>query len=345
MNKSMPRPLRVGQLGCNGVAHNHAAAHQVTGNTKLVAAYDVDPQRTAAFVEKYNLDTAHATPEAIFQDDQIDLIDLVTPDRTHVPLALEAIACGKHVLIEKPIAWSLEEVDQVMVAARERGVSAMSCQSQRWVPKLRKLVERVHAGDIGEPVFARCWGGCPPFWSADAWPKFNSDGRIEYLLLHNGMHSMDMLCWLLNDKPTSVYTLGHPGDSAVPLWEYFNVNASFSRGAIGLFEESRIVQPQGYPTPGGGMHVIGTEGTIVLEATCGHAVSIYNKDGTHYPGSHVYMTEQENYFGGQMRAYADSILQNEPPPISLEFSRMVLAGVLAAVESFKSGQPVEVDYA
>src|SRR5690606_33736630 len=127
------------------------------------------------------------------------------------------------------------------------------------------------------------------------------------LLTHNAMHSMDLLCWLFNDYPADVYTLGHPGEPDVPLWEYFSLNVRFARGGIGLFEENRLVQPPRYPMPGVGIHVIGSTGTLYLDPTAGHAVSLFNHDGLHFPGSHAYLMPAEDSFVGLIRDYADAV--------------------------------------
>jgi predicted dehydrogenase len=280
----------------------------------------------------------------MFDSDELDLIDLVTPDHTHAPLAIAAMKQGKHVQVEKPMATSIDDATVMIQTSLGNNVQLMCVQSMRWLPKCRDIVKRVHNGDIGQPVFARMYGGCPPFWSPDHWPKASTGGKPEHLLVHNAMHSMDMLSWLLNDLPQSVYTLGHPGQEGVPLWEYFSVNVRFAKGAMGLFEENRIMQPQGYPMPGSGLHVIGTEGTIVMPATRDLSVSLFNKDGMYFPGSHLYLSPEEDNFAAMFRELANAIMHGQPTPVSPGFSRNMLAGVLAAVTSFQTGEPVEVNH-
>lgn len=341
MNNSL---IKVGQIGCNGVAHNHAKAHLSTDNTQLLAVCDMDEARVRQFAQQYNIDHWYTSAQEMFDFAELDLIDLVTPDHTHAPLAIAALKQGKHVLVEKPMATSMDDAAAMIQTATENRVLLMCVQSMRWLPKYRDIVKRVHKGDIGQPVYARVYGGCPPFWSPDHWPKASTCGKSEHLLVHNAMHSMDLLSWLLNDLPQNVYTLGHPGQDGVPLWEYFSVNVRFAQGAMGLFEENRLMQPQGYPMPGGGLHVIGTEGTIVMPTSRDLSVSLFNKDGLHFPGSHLYLSPQEDNFAAMIRELADAILHGQPVPVSADFSRKMLASVLAAVTSFQTGEPVEVNH-
>lgn len=337
----MERKIRVAQLGCNGVAHNHARAHEVTGNTELVAVCDIVKEKAADFAQKYGI-AEYATDAAeLFARDEIDMIDIVTPDATHASLAVVAARAGKHVLIEKPMATSLAEANDIIRAAVESGVKVMCAQSMRWFAKVAAFADAIFKGQIGKVVFLKVWGGCSRFWSPQAHPK----GEAEYLLIHNGMHSMDIITWLIGEYPSSVYTLGHPGQGDVPLWEYFSVNAGFPSGAMAMFEENRIIQPPDwYPTGGVGIYAIGEKGTMSIESTGGLSVSMYNKDGVCFPGSHVYAAKCDDNFAGEIRHLADCILNDSQPSISLEHSKKVLTAILAAVESFKAGKAVEVCY-
>ncbi|MDD3663092.1 MAG: Gfo/Idh/MocA family oxidoreductase, partial [Candidatus Pacebacteria bacterium] len=203
------------------------------------------------------------------------------------------------------------------------------------------FADAIFKGQIGKVVFLRVWGGCSRFWSPAMYPK----GEADYLLVHNGMHWMDFITWLTGEYPSGVYTLGHPGEGDVPLWEYFVVNAEFPSGAMALYEDNRIIQPQtGYPTVGNGIYAIGENGTLSLESTGGLAVSLYNKDGLNFPGSHAYSARCEDNFAGEIRHFADCILNDSQPAISLEHSKKVLTAVLAASESFRTAKPVEVRY-
>ena len=340
---SASRKLRMGQIGCNGVAHNHASAHSRTGNTELVAVCDIDEARARAFAEKYSVPHAATDAAELFSREDIDAIDIVTPDATHAELAVGAANAGKHVLIEKPFATSLEEADAIGTAAKQANVKAMCAQSMRWEPKVAAFVEAVHDGRIGEVVFGRYWGGCPRFWSAGQYPTpaASTDPRA-YLLLRNGMHWMDLLCWMLDDIPASVYTIGHPGEDDVPLWEYTVVNLAFARGATALAEDNRMIQPAGYPTPGLGLYAVGTDGTLSIEPTRDLAACLINSAGTTYPGSHVYKAPMDDNFTGELRDFAHSVLHDAPVPIPLAHSRRVLAAVLTACESLKTGRPEEV---
>lgn len=337
----MKQKLRVAQIGCNGVANNHAVAHRATGNTELVAVCDAIHQRAEDFAKKHGVAEYSTNAAELFARRDIDLIDIVTPDATHAALAVAAANAGKHVLIEKPIATSLAEIDEIISAVRRNGVKAMCAQSMRWFTKISAFADAIFSGKIGRVVFLRFWGGCSRFWSPQSHPK----GEADYLLIHNGMHFMDLITWMTGEYPSSVFTLGHPGQGDVPLWEYFTVNAGFPSGAMALFEENRMIQPQGvYSAVGVGAYAIGEKGTLCIEATGGLSVSMYNRNGVSFPGSHVYAAPCDDNFAGEIRHIAQCVIDDSQPSISLEHSRKVLASLQAAAESFKTNRPVEVCY-
>jgi len=99
------------------------------------------------------------------------------------------------------------------------------------------------------------------------------------------------------------------------------------------------------PPTGTGLYVTGTEGTLTLENTRGLAVSLYNKGGLAFPGSHVYAHPLEDNFAAEISHLADCARADAEPENSLEYSRNVIVALRAACESFQTGAAVEVRYA
>lgn len=344
MKTEKTKIVRFAQLGCNGVAHEHAAAHRWTGNTELKVVCDLDGDKAKAFAEKHGVPVWTSNSADVFARDDIDAVDIVTSDHTHAMLSIAAVKAGKHVLVEKPLATTVEDADAVISAAAENDVRLMCAQCMRWDPRCRAITEKVKAGAVGRPVFVRIHGGCPPFWQPGNWPEAASGGKPDFLLFREGVHWMDWITALLGEFPESVHVVGHPGQEGVPLWEYFAVNMRFPSGALGLGESNRIVQPPGYPTPGTGVYLVGTEGTLALENTTDLAVSLHTADGISFPGSHVYAAPMDSKFAAEIRHFADCVITGAEPEVSPRHSRRVIQAILAAQESFRRGEPVEVTY-
>ena len=95
MKTEKTKCVRFAQLGCNGVAHEHAAAHRQTGNTELKGACDLDGEKARAFAEKHGVPEWITDSAALFARDDIDAVDIVTSDHTHAMLSIAAAKAGR----------------------------------------------------------------------------------------------------------------------------------------------------------------------------------------------------------------------------------------------------------
>lgn len=142
-------PLRIGLVGY-GLAGRvfHASLFDAAG-VEAVAVASSDADRVHADLPGIRV---HDTPGALIHDAAVELVVLATPTPTHVPLMLEAIAAGKHVLSDKPFAPSTSEADRVLEAADARGVIATCFQNRRWDADFLTLKRLIDNGSLGEIV-------------------------------------------------------------------------------------------------------------------------------------------------------------------------------------------------
>jgi len=281
--------------------------------------------------------------EQILRRDDIQIVSLVTPDELHAPMAIAAAQAGKHVLVEKPFAMTLAELDTMVAAAESAGVTMMCAQSLRYRPKLRAIRDAIRAGRIGRPVFARMSSPSSPFWTPEKWAQGGYDAKRgpEWLLMHNGMHQFDYLSMLFESSISEVYTVSHPGQDWLRVHEYVAVNMQFENGAYALSEENRIMQPPGHPFHCD-FYIVGTEGTIDAGDRQTFSVCSYSQQGVDFPGAHITSWGAEEAFAGEVQAIVDAIRTGEEPDIPLAFTRQVLKGLRAACQSFASGRNVDV---
>src|ERR1700682_3705659 len=108
--------LRVGLVGAGYISEFHARAVQRVPNARLVGVTDRVPSRAAALVAKFNLPKAFSTMEAMLEEG-VDVIHILTPPDTHAQVAIAALENGCHVLVEKPLAMNVDEVDSIYAAA------------------------------------------------------------------------------------------------------------------------------------------------------------------------------------------------------------------------------------
>ena len=198
------RPIRWGFLGAGGIAAAMAAdLHH--GNNMLYAVAARDAGRAAAFATRFGGSHSYGDYRSVVEDPDVDIVYIATTHPFHREQALMAIDAGKHVLIEKPLTLNAAHAREVLTAAREKGVFAMEAVWMRFNPLIRKAMEIVDRGDIGEVVSVH----------ADFSVKFEFDPTHRLFDLANGGGALLDLgvypmhfAWLFLGQPATQQVLG-----------------------------------------------------------------------------------------------------------------------------------------
>lgn len=204
----MPKKnLRIGLVGVGAAAQiNHIPALKKTEGLELLALCDRDPEKAARVGQKFGVQRAYGRLEELLADDEIDAIDLCTPNFLHAPMAMAALEAGKHVLCERPLARSAEEAAAMVKAAKKADRTLMCAVQHRFRPDgqlLRKFVEK---GDLGEIFFAKAgWLRQRTEWDSDEWrrTKRESGGGV---VLDLGFQMIDLSLWVLGSPKVESVT-------------------------------------------------------------------------------------------------------------------------------------------
>ena len=119
-------------------------------NAEVVALCDVDKDRSEQVARKFNVPSVYDDVQAMLENEGPDFVDICTPPRTHADIAVTALQAGAHVLIEKPMAVSIEECDRIIEAAHESDKEVCIVHSELFYPCFIQARERVARGDIGD---------------------------------------------------------------------------------------------------------------------------------------------------------------------------------------------------
>lgn len=142
-------PLRSAVVGAGTVSERHLSGLDRNPRTELVAVCDRDADRAKEKALKYGIKAYEDLGELLAEED-LDWLHVCTPVATHVPLALEAIEAGVPCLIEKPVAETVAEVEELQSAAREADVPVSVVHNHQFDPVMRKLRDRIDRGRLGE---------------------------------------------------------------------------------------------------------------------------------------------------------------------------------------------------
>src|ERR671920_245459 len=143
-------PVRWGLLSTARINEAIITGAAGTETTEIVAVASRDGERADAYAVEHDIPRAHASYEALLEDDHVEVVYNSLPNSLHVPWTIRALEAGKHVLCEKPMDRRPEEVERAFDAADANGRLLMEAFMYRHHPQTRKLAELVAAGAIGE---------------------------------------------------------------------------------------------------------------------------------------------------------------------------------------------------
>src|SRR5712692_150903 len=245
------RTLNVGIVGLGMAGTGNAPAIAAMPNVNLVGAADVNPRSLASFREKYQAKT-YGSIEEICRDPEIDTVWIATPNVFHCPHTVMAAESGKNVVVEKPMAISLAEAEQMIEACEKRGVQLVCGGSRSSSAVVRKMREVVRGGELG-PLRAMT------SWAATDWmlrPRRPDEYDVRYgggVAFRQSPHMVDSCRLIAGGEVRSVR--GMTGQWVSPRNTapgYFSALLEFDDGvfatlvysAYGYFMASEFFQPE-----------------------------------------------------------------------------------------------------
>lgn len=207
--------IRVGIIGCGSVASSHAnAINEFSSRASLVGVSDVSPERLKIFAEKYGA-RAYDHAEGLLAQSDIDCVLISLPHDLHVRMAIEAAKAGKHILLEKPIALTLRECDEIMEAVAANNVTLSVGQSYRYFDGPWHAKQILDQKVVGIMVFAIATFS--KNWSIANRKKWQLDrNRGGGHWISNGVHTVNTLQWLTGSPVVAVKGISgqyfHPKD-------------------------------------------------------------------------------------------------------------------------------------
>jgi predicted dehydrogenase len=190
--------LRLGLVGVGAAAQiAHIPALKRTEGLELGALCDRDPEKAARVAQKFQIPRVHSRFDDMLADEEIDAIDICTPNFLHAPMATAALEAGKHVLCERPLARSAEEAAGMVKAAKKADRVLMCAVQHRFRPDAQLLRTFVEKGDLGEIFLAKAgWLRQRTEWDSDEWrrQKRESGGGV---VLDLGFQMLDLALWTL----------------------------------------------------------------------------------------------------------------------------------------------------
>lgn len=294
--------------------------------TRLLGVASRSQSSADAYAHEWDIPRAYGSYEAMLTDPEIDIIYNSLPNHLHAEWTIKALRAGKHVLCEKPLALTLDEVDAVISAARETGKVATEAFMYRHHPQTLKVKDLVDGGVIGQLQLIK---GAFTF-------MLNRDGNYRFIKEFGGGSLWDVGCYpisfarmIVGEEPAEVFGWQVPGPGGSD--ESFYGQMRFGNGVHAQFD-------CGFKSPSRSfIEIVGMEGTINIPAPfkpgLKNEIYIHRGDGLET----VKIKGQELYLG-EVEDLCDAILHGKPPRVSLEDSRGNIAVILKLFESAQVGK-------
>jgi predicted dehydrogenase len=200
----MAGKLKVGIVGVGGIAGTHLPGWAASDDAELVAGSDVNENVLQSWGESNGISMLVADPAELFSNQDIDIIDICTPNMYHAPLAIAALAAGKHVICEKPLAPTPGAIRDMIAARDASGKTLMTAQHFRFEGSSQALKREIDAGALGDVYHARGWmlrRAAAPTTPGFVLKEHSGGGPC----IDIGVHILDLTLWMMgNPKPVAV---------------------------------------------------------------------------------------------------------------------------------------------
>jgi predicted dehydrogenase len=304
--------LNFAVIGLNGRAYAHLSALKANRSAARIShVCDVDGNILRKFADRVQQEAGETAAtendyRRILEQKDVDAITIATPDHWHAPMAIAALQAGKHVYVEKPCSHNAAEGEMLLRAQQKYQKLVQMGTQQRSSPHTIEIVEKIHAGIIGRPYFAKAWysnvrksigtGKDAPvpsqldwdLWQGPAprrayrdnvqpynWHWFRIYGTGE--TLNNGTHEVDVCRWALDvDYPERVSSSGGRYQFKDDWQFYDTLVTSFAYQDKMISWEGKSCQGMKYYGRGRGSTIMGTTGTVLLDRD---GYEIYDLDG------------------------------------------------------------------
>ena len=297
---------------------------------ELVAVASRSSQNAEAYAKEWGIPRAHGSYEAFLADPDIDVIYNPLPNSLHTEWTIKAAHAGKHVLCEKPLALSVEDVDAMIEAANSTGVTITEAFMYRHHPQTLKVKELVEEGAIGDLQLIRGSFSFDLDWGADIRLEPDLGGGSIWDV---GCYPISYARYIAGGEPEEVF--GWQVSSALGVDLIFAGQMRFANGVLAQFDSSFRTPERTH------IEITGSEGAITVPIPFTPKVneSVILQRGQ---DSETLKIAGEMLYLGEVEDLADAVLLGKPPLISLEHSRANVATINALLSSAKLGRPVPV---
>lgn len=343
--------MRYALIGCGRIATNHIKA-AVNNKLEIAAVCDIVPEKMEQLLAKHGLEKETTIARFTDYKDMLavvrpDFVSIATESGKHAEIALYCIDNGIHVIIEKPMAMSIKDADEIVRRSQEKNVRVAACHQNRFniaVQKMRQAVENARFGKLSHGSIHVRWNRNHDYYDQAKWRgTWAQDGGA---LMNQCIHGIDLFRWMLGGEVDTIYA-----QTRQQFHDYLECEdlgmavVTFKNGAIGTIEGTTNVYPQNLEET---LYLFGENGTVKLGGKSTNNIDVWDfADETEADKANKGLEEATSnvYGNGHTSLFADMVdaIKNERTPyVDAVAGRNAVEMILAIYKSAATGQPVKL---
>ncbi|MCG7489643.1 Gfo/Idh/MocA family oxidoreductase [Vibrio sp. Of14-4] len=337
--------LKFALVGCGRIAirHSELLGYNNISNATLSAVCDIDEAKAKAIAERFNV-PYFTDMDEMMQKEDIDVVSVLTESGNHARHVINLAKYGKPIVVEKPIALTLIEADDMIRACDQNGCKLFVVKQNRFnvpVVKLREAIDKKRFGKLVLGTIRVRWSRSQDYYDQAWWRgRWDMDGGV---LTNQASHHVDLLEWMMGDvesvfaKSTTALVDIEAEDTAI-------VTLKFKNGALGIIEATTAVRPKDLE---GSISILGETGTVEIGGFAVNKMLHWNftlpEDGDKEV-MEKYSVNPPNVYGFGHKAYyehvVDSVINNKVQLVDGLEGRRSLELISAIYESIETGKEV-----
>lgn len=343
--------MKYALIGCGRIATNHMKA-AINNNLEISAVCDIICDKMDELLAKHGLENEKSIRKyddykKMIEDVTPELVSIATESGNHAEIALYCIDNGINVIIEKPMAMSMSDADEIIRRSEEKGVKVSACHQNRFniaIQELRKAIEAGRFGKLSHGSIHVRWNRNENYYKQAPWRgTWAQDGGA---LMNQCIHGIDLLRWMMGDEIDEIY-----GATRQQFHDYLEAEdvgmavIKFKNGAIGTIEGTTNVYPENLEET---LYIFGEKGTVKIGGTSTNNIDVWNfADESEDDSKNKGLKEQTSnvYGNGHTSLFADVIdaIENDRKPyVDAVAGRNALEVVLSIYKSQKTGNMVKL---
>lgn len=332
-----------GVIGVGLWGEYHALVYSKHPGAELAAVCDTNEARAAQIAERFGARRWYASYDELLADHDVAAVSIATPDHLHRAVGEAAAKAGKHILMEKPLALTVEDCRAIIAAAEQAGVKLMVDFHNRWNPPLNLLKQSIDAGELGDPLLISGRLNNTLFVPTEMLTWAGRSATIWF----TGSHLIDLASWLAGSEATRVYSVARSrvlAERGLPTPDFFATTVEFANGAVATLETCWVLPNSEPSVVDFRLRCVGTKGSASIDTTHNRTLEQYGAQGRFRDvlGLVDVFGERKGFALESIRYFADCVIHDRTPtPTGAEGLRNT-AIICAALESASKGQPVSL---